>query len=205
MSGLSFHPMPGIGPARPLVHYKRVASIDAALSLHPDRLLPPEREEPAIARRLEEARDVPVIPPHGHADLRVPLDNGPFPDPATLFVTPDHYVTRLLHADGVALDALGVGQGSLSEDASRAVCTTGAFCERQTADRRATRLLACLMRPSSTRRSGTARSVLIACSASSSSSSTSAAPVRFSPSARSASGAASARRGERTGSGENRI
>ncbi len=54
----------------------------------------------------------------------------PFPDPATLLVTPDHYVTRLLHADGVALEALGVGQGPLSEEAARAVWRL--LCERWT-------------------------------------------------------------------------
>ena len=43
-------------------------------------------------------------------------------------MTPDHYVTRLLHADGVGLDALGVGQGPLSEDASRAAWRL--LCER---------------------------------------------------------------------------
>jgi glucuronate isomerase len=92
------------------------------LSLHPDRLLPPDHGVRAIARRLyESVRDLPVISPHGHIDPRALLDNEPFPDPATLFVTPDHYVTRLLHASGVPLDALGVGQGPLSEDASRAV------------------------------------------------------------------------------------
>jgi glucuronate isomerase len=37
-------------------------------------------------------------------------------------------VTRLLHADGVALDALGVGQGPLSEDVARAVWRR--LCER---------------------------------------------------------------------------
>jgi glucuronate isomerase len=92
------------------------------LSLHPDRLLPPDPGVRAIARWLyESVRDLPVISPHGHVDPRVLLDDEPFPDPATLFVTPDHYVTRLLHANGVPLDALGVGQGPLSEDASRAV------------------------------------------------------------------------------------
>jgi glucuronate isomerase len=35
-------------------------------------------------------------------------------------VTPDHYVTRLLHADGVGLDELGVGQGPLGDGAARA-------------------------------------------------------------------------------------
>ena len=92
------------------------------LSLHPDRLLPADPGVRPIARRLYEAvRDLPVISPHGHVDPRLLLDDAPFPDPATLFVTPDHYVTRLLHASGVPLDALGVGQGPLSEEASRRV------------------------------------------------------------------------------------
>ena len=65
--------------------------------LHPDRLLPAEPGERAIARRLYDAvRDLPVISPHGHVDPRLLLDNEPFPDPATLFVTPGRYVTRLL-------------------------------------------------------------------------------------------------------------
>src|SRR5438067_1232217 len=94
----------------------------APLRLHPDRLLPAEPSVRAIARRLYEAvRDLPLISPHGHVDPRVLLDDEPFPDPATLFVPPDHYVTRLLHADGVPLEALGVGQGALSEQTSREV------------------------------------------------------------------------------------
>ena len=92
------------------------------LELHADRLLPSEPGVRAIARRLYEAvRELPLISPHGHVDPRLLVDDEPFSDPATLFVTPDHYVTRLLHADGVPLDALGVGQGPLSEERSRAV------------------------------------------------------------------------------------
>ena len=99
------------------------------LRLHPDRLLPADPSERAVARRLYEVvRDLPVISPHGHVDPALLLDNRPFPDPATLFVTPDHYVTRLLHADGVPLDQLGVGQGPLSEESSRAVWRR--MCER---------------------------------------------------------------------------
>ena len=45
------------------------------------------------------------------------LDDQPFADPTSLFVQPDHYVTRLLHAGGVSLDRLGVGEGPLPEDA----------------------------------------------------------------------------------------
>jgi glucuronate isomerase len=106
-----------------------VAVEQAQPMLHPDRLLPAEPGERAVARRLYETiRDLPVISPHGHVDPALLLHDTPFPDPATLFVTPDHYVTRLLHADGVPLDRLGVGQGPLSENASRAVWRR--LCER---------------------------------------------------------------------------
>jgi glucuronate isomerase len=92
----------------------------AKLSLHPDRLLPADPQVRAIARRLyEQVRDLPLICPHGHVDPQILLRDDPFADPASLFVTPDHYVTRLLHADGVALDELGVGQGSLDDAAAR--------------------------------------------------------------------------------------
>jgi glucuronate isomerase len=99
-----------------------VPSAVAELSLHPDRLLPPEPTVRAIARRIYDAvRDLPVISPHGHVDPRLLLDDEPFPDPSTLLVTPDHYVTRLLHADGVDLAALGVAQGPLSDGEARFV------------------------------------------------------------------------------------
>src|SRR5206468_7777539 len=52
---------------------------------------------------------------------RVLAEDVPFPDPAALFVTPDHYVTRLLHAAGVPLAELGVRRGPLSEDEARQV------------------------------------------------------------------------------------
>ena len=81
--------------------------------VHPDRLLPVDPGERAIARRLYEAvRDRPVISPHGHVDPRVLLENQPFADPATLFITSDHYVTRLLHANGTDLGALRSGPGA---------------------------------------------------------------------------------------------
>src|SRR3954449_8446614 len=103
-------------------NYTGVPVTDSVLALHPDRLLPVDPETRAIARRLYDAvRDLPIVSPHGHVDPRLLLDDERFPDPATLFVTPDHYVTRLLHASGVPLEALGVGQGPLSEDGSRSV------------------------------------------------------------------------------------
>ncbi|GIG20439.1 uronate isomerase [Cellulomonas chitinilytica] len=91
-----------------------------ALRLHPDRLLPSAPEVRSIARRLyDEVRDLPILSPHGHVEAQLLLDDRPFPDPTTLLVTPDHYVTRLLHASGVPLERLGVGQGPLSPDAAR--------------------------------------------------------------------------------------
>lgn len=93
-----------------------------ALAPHQDRLLPADPGIRAIARRLYEGvRELPVVSPHGHVDPRLLLDNVRFPDPAGLLVAPDHYVTRLLHASGVSLDRLGVGEGPLDEAASRAV------------------------------------------------------------------------------------
>jgi glucuronate isomerase len=99
-----------------------MATTAPALRLHPDRLLPPEPGVRAIARRLYEVvRDLPILSPHGHVDPRLLLDDEPFADPASLLVTPDHYVTRLLHASGVPLDALGVGRGQLAEAEAREV------------------------------------------------------------------------------------
>ncbi len=95
-------------------------SKQSPLAVHPDRLLPVDPAVRAIARRIYGAvRDLPIISPHGHVDPRILLDDVPFRDPAELFVTPDHYVTRLLHASGIPLDALGVGQGPLPESAAR--------------------------------------------------------------------------------------
>jgi glucuronate isomerase len=95
------------------------------LALHPDRLLPPEPGMRAVARRLyEQVRDLPILSPHGHVDARLLADDVPFRDPASLLVTPDHYVTRLLHAAGVPLGALGVGRPDLDEGASRQVWRT---------------------------------------------------------------------------------
>ncbi|MFC8040190.1 glucuronate isomerase [Paenarthrobacter sp. NPDC057355] len=77
------------------------------LATHPDRLLPADPGTRSIARALlERVQDLPIISPHGHVDAAVIEQNTPFPDPAALLVTPDHYVTRLIHASGVPLDKL---------------------------------------------------------------------------------------------------
>jgi glucuronate isomerase len=90
------------------------------LALHPDRLLPVEPATRAVARRLYDAvADAPIVSPHGHVDPALLLDDEPFRDPVSLLVTPDHYITRLLHASGVPLDALGVGREPLDEPEAR--------------------------------------------------------------------------------------
>ncbi|MEW1808161.1 glucuronate isomerase [Pseudarthrobacter sp. NPDC080039] len=79
------------------------------LTIHPDRLLPSDPATRAIARSLlGEVEAAPIYSPHGHVDPAWLADNKPFNDPATLLITPDHYVTRMLHAAGVPLSELGV-------------------------------------------------------------------------------------------------
>jgi glucuronate isomerase len=77
--------------------------------LHEDRLFPTDPATRAIARRLySSVRDLPIVSPHGHTDPRWFAENLPFADPAQLFVTPDHYVFRMLYSQGVPLEDLGV-------------------------------------------------------------------------------------------------
>ncbi len=79
------------------------------LELHPDRALPAEPGLRSIARAIYAATcDLPLVCMHGHVDASVFADNQPFPDPAALLVTPDHYVTRLMVSQGVDLADLGV-------------------------------------------------------------------------------------------------
>ena len=90
------------------------------LSVHPDRLLPSEPGLRTTARNLyDSVKDLPIISPHGHVPAQWLSDNVPFTDPTSLLITPDHYVNRMLHAHGVELSALGVGQGPLDDQASR--------------------------------------------------------------------------------------
>ncbi|MGW6130960.1 glucuronate isomerase [Cellulomonas sp. NPDC055163] len=93
----------------------------ANLTLDPDRLLPADAAIRPVARELYDAvRELPIISPHGHVPPQWLADDVPFADPTSLLITPDHYVTRMLHAQGVPLADLGVGQGQLSPEASRA-------------------------------------------------------------------------------------
>jgi glucuronate isomerase len=81
------------------------------LTLHPDRLFPPDEAVRAIARRLHNAvRDLPLISPHGHTDPAWFARNEPFANPAELLIVPDHYVFRMLYSQGVKLESLGIAR-----------------------------------------------------------------------------------------------
>ncbi|BCB80267.1 glucuronate isomerase [Phytohabitans flavus] len=74
-----------------------------------DLLFPSEPTQRAIARELyAQAKDQPIISPHGHVDPAILADDAPFPDPAQLIICPDHYVTRMLLSQGVSPASLGV-------------------------------------------------------------------------------------------------
>jgi len=75
-----------------------------------DRLLPADPATRSVARSLyERVSSAPIVSPHGHVPVEWLVDDRRFADPASLLITHDHYVTRLLHASGVGLDLLGVG------------------------------------------------------------------------------------------------
>ncbi|WP_435905257.1 glucuronate isomerase [Devosia sp.] len=77
--------------------------------LHPDRLFPASEPAQTIARQLySEVSDLPLISPHGHTDPAWFANNQRFSDPASLFLTPDHYVLRMLRSRGLSYDDLGV-------------------------------------------------------------------------------------------------
>lgn len=77
--------------------------------LHPDRLFPAAEPARSIARELYPAvKDLPLICPHGHTDPAWFARNGRFSNPAALFLTPDHYVLRMLRSRGISYDDLGV-------------------------------------------------------------------------------------------------
>jgi glucuronate isomerase len=77
--------------------------------VHEDRLFAPEPTQRAIARRLyAEVRALPIISPHGHTDAAWFATDAAFPNPTDLLLAPDHYLYRMLHSQGIALESLGV-------------------------------------------------------------------------------------------------
>jgi glucuronate isomerase len=82
--------------------------------LHEDRLFPADPGTRSIAKALyASVKALPIISPHGHTQAAWFARNEPFPDPATLFVQPDHYVFRMLYSQGISLDDLEIGRAEL--------------------------------------------------------------------------------------------
>ncbi len=79
------------------------------LTLHDDRLFPADEAVRSIARRIyAQTRDLPIISPHGHVPPVWIAEDTSFENPTRLLLTPDHYINRIMHANGVELSELGV-------------------------------------------------------------------------------------------------
>lgn len=90
------------------------------LNVNPDRLLPSEPALREIARELyQSVKDLPIISPHGHVPPQWFSENPNFKNPTHLLLTPDHYINRMLHAVGVDLADIGVGQEDFSDEQAR--------------------------------------------------------------------------------------
>ena len=77
--------------------------------LHEDRYFDSDPIIRRNARALYDGtRALPIVSPHGHLDAAILARNDSFADPASLIVTPDHYILRLLYSRGVPLESLGV-------------------------------------------------------------------------------------------------
>lgn len=80
------------------------------MPLHPDRFFDPDPAQRQVARALYDGvQALPLVCPHGHVDPRLFADpDYAFGSPADLLVIPDHYIFRMLYAQGVPLEALGI-------------------------------------------------------------------------------------------------
>jgi glucuronate isomerase len=79
------------------------------LHLDPDRYFDPNEAVRRVARALyAETATLPLICPHGHVDPALLAENAAFPEPAALLITPDHYIFRMLHSQGIPMESLGV-------------------------------------------------------------------------------------------------
>jgi glucuronate isomerase len=102
------------------------------LDLHPDRLFPADPATRDLTRALyATVKDLPIISPHGHTDPQWYADDEPFSDASALFITPDHYVFRMLYSQGIRLEDLGIPRtdgGPIETDARRIWRTFAAHC-----------------------------------------------------------------------------
>lgn len=83
-------------------------------------LMPVEASTRDLAVGLYElVSSLPIISPHGHVDPQMLWENRRFASAADLFIYHNHYVTRLLHADGVDLAMVRAPKGESNSDRSK--------------------------------------------------------------------------------------
>jgi len=96
-----------------------------------DRYFNPDPRQRELARSLyQEAAGLPLVCPHGHVDAGLFSDPAAsLGSPADLLIIPDHYVTRMLHSQGIPPESLGVPavDGAAVETDHRKIWRT--FCE----------------------------------------------------------------------------
>jgi glucuronate isomerase len=84
--------------------------------IHEDRLFPAESGTREIARALyRHVKGLPIVSPHGHTQAVWFAKNEAFPDPAKLFVQPDHYVYRMLLSQGISMGELEIGAPEMKD------------------------------------------------------------------------------------------
>jgi glucuronate isomerase len=95
-----------------------------SLSHLDNRLLEGSEEFKAVASELYTlVKDLPIISPHGHVDPLLILENKPFDNPSDLFIYHDHYITRMLHAQGYSMEKLGKSVNPDHREAWRILCS----------------------------------------------------------------------------------
>jgi glucuronate isomerase len=77
--------------------------------LNEDRFFSPLESVRKYAREIYHSiKDLPIISPHGHVDPSIFSENKPFPNPAQLFIIPDHYLYRMLYSQRIPMESLGI-------------------------------------------------------------------------------------------------
>ncbi len=102
---------------------RRAMSTPAARSFIPTGSSRPIPRRASLARALyATVEELPIVSPHGHTDPQWYADDAPFPDASALFITPDHYVFRMLYSQGIRLEDLGIPRrdgGPVEQDARK--------------------------------------------------------------------------------------
>jgi glucuronate isomerase len=80
------------------------------IHLPPDRYFGPDPRQKEIAMQLyTQVANLPLVCPHGHVDPRLFADpDYSFGTPTELLIIPDHYIFRMLYAQGIPLERLGI-------------------------------------------------------------------------------------------------